>query len=266
MGKTAYIDGTIVDTNFLNGVYGGDPAAAWAADTAVVVGHLINKSGWHYRCIVAGTTGSSEPSWPTTLRSTVVDGGVTWEYFEGHQHDGKAMDGSSSKVLLTGGAEVQGLLPRANIAGYLPIGTILPYYGTTAPDANYLVCDGSTFNATTYPDLNTLLGGNTLPNLKGKFLVGYNSTDSDYNALGKTGGQKNMPKHGHTLGQYGSTDPAVLDLNLTGGGSTTRRCIPETTDGNVDSTFYAVTQTGSGTIADDNRPPFATVNYIIVAK
>ena len=32
----------------------------------------------------------------------------------------------------------------------------------------YLVCDGSTFNATTYPALNAMLGGNTLPDLRGR--------------------------------------------------------------------------------------------------
>jgi len=30
--------------------------------------------------------------------------------------------------------------------------------------SHYLLCNGATFNSATYPDLNTFLGGNTLPN------------------------------------------------------------------------------------------------------
>ena len=32
-----------------------------------------------FRCIIAGTTSGTEPIWPTTLNSTIVDGGVTWQ-------------------------------------------------------------------------------------------------------------------------------------------------------------------------------------------
>lgn len=37
-----------------------------------------SPNGYYYRCITAGTSGSSEPSWPTTLNDTVSDGTVTW--------------------------------------------------------------------------------------------------------------------------------------------------------------------------------------------
>ena len=38
--------------------------------------------------------------------------------------------------------------------------------------AGALVADGSTFSPTTYPELNTFLGGNQLPDLRGRFLMG----------------------------------------------------------------------------------------------
>lgn len=52
-----------------------------------------------------------------------------------------------------------------------PVGGIMPYAGAVAP-ANWLICDGSTFDAVTYPELNTLLGGNVLPDLRGEFIRG----------------------------------------------------------------------------------------------
>ena len=142
----------------------------------------------------------------------------------------------------------------------VPVGAILPFYGTSAP-ANFLICDGSTFNATTYPELNTLLGGNTLPNLKGKFLVGYNSSDSDYNTIGKTGGEKT-----HSL----STAELAEHRHLMDSVDVIPTHDPGVTAGYVGTAFNGEgwTQTGtagSGT-AHENRPPFSTVNYIIAAR
>ena len=34
-----------------------------------------------------------------------------------------------------------------------PLGSIMPYYGTTMPSRNWLLCDGSTFDADEYPAL-----------------------------------------------------------------------------------------------------------------
>lgn len=55
------------------------------------------------------------------------------------------------------------------------VGTYRDYAGTALPPwvgfctiAPWLLCDGSTFNATTYPVLNTILGGNTLPDFRGR--------------------------------------------------------------------------------------------------
>ena len=54
---------------------------------------------------------------------------------------------------------------------------------------NYALCDGT----------------NDTPNLKGRFIVGYDPDDTDYNAPRKTGGEKThtltvneMPSHQHT--------------------------------------------------------------------
>lgn len=55
----------------------------WVASQAVVVGEKRRPTvdnGFIYICTVAGTTHASvEPTWPTTLTSTVTDGTVTWK-------------------------------------------------------------------------------------------------------------------------------------------------------------------------------------------
>ena len=47
-----------------------------------------------------------------------------------------------------------------------PLGTIVSYLGTENPaNGEWLICDGSTFDASQYPSLATFLGGNVLPNI-----------------------------------------------------------------------------------------------------
>jgi hypothetical protein len=61
---------------------GGLPAyAVWAASQAKNIGDMVVPpvaNGYCYECTVAGTTGSTAPTWPTTERATVTDGTVTW--------------------------------------------------------------------------------------------------------------------------------------------------------------------------------------------
>ena len=57
--------------------------AAWAASTAFSVGDIrrattSQASGLWFRCTTAGTSASSEPSWPTDIGSTVPDNTVVW--------------------------------------------------------------------------------------------------------------------------------------------------------------------------------------------
>jgi len=57
-------------------------ATTWAADTVYAEDVLVVPTAGgnlFYRAIQGGTSGSSEPTWPTTPGATVVDGGVIWE-------------------------------------------------------------------------------------------------------------------------------------------------------------------------------------------
>jgi microcystin-dependent protein len=82
--------------------------------------------------------------------------------------------------------------------------TALPAWVSACTVLPYLNLDGSTFNATTYAALNTFLGGNTLPDLRGRMPAGLNqgtgritlhsSGGVDGNTLGASGGESE-----HTL-------------------------------------------------------------------
>jgi lambda family phage minor tail protein L len=56
---------------------------AWAASTAFAVGDVrrataSQNSGLVFECTTAGTSGSSEPAWPTDIGSTITDNTVVW--------------------------------------------------------------------------------------------------------------------------------------------------------------------------------------------
>lgn len=94
-------------------------------------------------------------------------------------------------------------------------------------------------------------GQNGTPNLKGRFVVGFDNADADYNAIGDTGGAKTvaltiaeMPAHNHSIVL---TENDAGNLIATGG----------TGSGGTQNTS---TQ-GSGT-AHENRPPYYTLAYV----
>lgn len=151
-----------------------------------------------------------------------------------------------------------------------PIGVVHPYLGVSAPNVKYLVCQGQAISRTTYAALFALISTNygsgdgsttfNLPNLKGRFLVGYDPADIDYNGMAavKSGGEKThllsiaeMPSHFHSY-----IDREVRSgsgaLNTPTGAATTA-ADPHNTD-----------PTGGG-LAHENRPPYMTINYIIRA-
>lgn len=73
-----------------------------------------------------------------------------------------------------------------------PVGTIIMYWGSEAP-SGYFVCNGGTFNGESYPDLQAVLGGTTLPDLRNQFIrgaspgirnVGYSEPDAGRNITG----------------------------------------------------------------------------------
>ncbi len=73
--------------------------ATWAASTAYTKGTRISPTtpnGRRYICSTAGTSSTSEPTWPTTIDGTVADGTVTW------MHRGLVSDPAWAIVLSSG--------------------------------------------------------------------------------------------------------------------------------------------------------------------
>lgn len=99
-------------------------------------------------------------------------------------------------------------------AGGIPAGMIAPYGGSSAP-AGWLVCDGSSYQQSSYPALYAAIGTTygssgsgyfSVPNLQGRVPAGVNSGDGNFQTIGNTGGNStvslaysNLPSHNHGI-------------------------------------------------------------------
>jgi hypothetical protein len=73
--------GTTVGSKTITYTVANSWATQWAASTAYAVGDIVRPTAGNshvYRCIVAGTSAGSQPTWPTVSGQTVVDNTVTW--------------------------------------------------------------------------------------------------------------------------------------------------------------------------------------------
>lgn len=116
----------------------------------------------------------------------------------------------NSEVYFYGGdifQNVNGTATRLTAGGGMQseyfVGDIIASYSDTNPDpTKYLLCNGSTFNQADWPELYTLLGTNTLPNLHNRYLkgAGQNSefpTATEITLKGCLAGS--APKHCHKV-------------------------------------------------------------------
>ncbi len=57
-------------------------AVTWVKTNPYTLNRLVKKTGaagsYYFRCYVAGTSGATEPEWPTTFHGTKTDGNVQW--------------------------------------------------------------------------------------------------------------------------------------------------------------------------------------------
>ena len=175
-----------------------------------------------------------------------------------------------------------------------PVGSII-MYGAAAAPTNWLLCDGTAVNRTTYADLFSAIGttygsGNgsstfNVPNLQGVFPIGYDG-GSSY-ALAATGGattdtptlsgtnagttlaSSQIPAHTHGgvttgwpsgswTGGTGATQTAIDASGLSVASGSVNLSLENTGGGSS----HTHTWTGTSS-AVDILPPYLVVNYII---
>lgn len=155
---------------------------------------------------------------------------------------------------------------NVKVSDTLPVGTIIPYAGTTIP-SNYMKCEGQELSRIEYDILFSAIGttygagdGSTtfnLPNLKGRVITGIDSNDTDFDTLGEKGGEKEhtltvdeMPSHRHDFeknGAWGASGTHTGNLNENGENVY-----------DVPKTKYA-----GGSQAHNIMQPYIALNYII---
>jgi microcystin-dependent protein len=145
-----------------------------------------------------------------------------------------------------------------------PIGSVTAYALATPP-AGWLLCDGSIYNASAYPTLSVGLGstygGNgtttfAVPNLKGRMPVGLDSTQTEFDTRGETGGAKT---HTLTIAEMPNHRHSFTVLGTPGSGNIT----PSLSDNPPVQTGFTGYEGGGE--AHNNLQPYIVMNYIIRA-
>lgn len=225
-----------------------------------------------------------------------------------HANSNDAIEALQTKVGVDNSAVATSLDYKMRINN--PTGEIT-MWGTSSAPTGWLIADGSAVSRSTYSALFGVLSttygsgdGSTtfnLPNLKGKFPVGRDASQGEFDVLGETGGGKtnalgvsNLPAHTHTASSSSSSSSTVTDSGHShtssvvirtntgtfggaasghGGGGTTdaasANIVTNTTGITVatsTSTSTTVSGGGNGTAtgnAFNILPPYFAINFII---
>lgn len=160
-----------------------------------------------------------------------------------------------------------------------PLGIAQIWAGYCTPEAipaGYALCDGSTLSATDYPGLFAKIGrlhtpqavGQgyfNLPDLRSRFVVGFDPNDTDYDTIGEKGGYKNVtltakqiPSHQHQFGAPLLRDASVGTYELANNND-----IVMQGDSNRSTSRNYLTKSTGGGESHENRPPYYVMAYIM---
>lgn len=155
--------------------------------------------------------------------------------------------------------------------------------------SDYKLCDGSVLSINDYPvlfeNIGVSFGGNgtnnfALPDVRGRFIVGYSSANSDYNAVSKDniGGvdkvtltTEQIPEHNHVknpLFNKLSAKAGDIDDQSTPGSIDQENAAREYNVGSMseDRWLDATIQKVGGGQPHENRPPYFVLAYVIKVK
>lgn len=229
-------------------------ARSLVGDTVTVAGALnlgdntsFSKSGITLADSSSSTMGDISATAVTTSGKLTANGGVS------------TTDITFSGTLKCGNSEV---VP-------VPVGGIILWNKDTPPeggawkDSRWAICDGGEKNGITTPDL------------KGRFVVGIDPKDTDYDKRGDNGGQKTvtlttkqMPAHTHSLGPWQYTRTDNNDDNALPVPDAKRiNNVVKHFDGSWNGSTGSSGGNASGNAdAHENRPPYYALYYIMRTK
>lgn len=155
-----------------------------------------------------------------------------------------------------------------------PVGMVIAYSNSTPPPG-YLLCDGSEYTQTEYPELFSAIGDEfkydeiyfQTPDLRQRFINGFDDevpvntrTDNNYYNLNDA----QLPSHTHTdNGHYHGIQLTTDGLAVAPGELPVVVPIP-IVPGSTDIGYADLTYTGDNASVD-NKPSFVALNYIIYA-
>jgi microcystin-dependent protein len=155
-----------------------------------------------------------------------------------------------------------------------PTGMISIHAGSSAP-TGWLLCDGTSYSTTTYANLFSTVGYTfggsgenfSVPNLKGKVVVGTDGAQTQFDTRGETGGSMT---HQHSASNSGDTTPTTSNAsagNTTGGASagntTGGASAGNTTGSNSANHSHSVNPPETATTGDNHAHATNTVTGIL---
>lgn len=179
-------------------------------------------------------------------------------------------------ISLTGDVTIKTGRIKDKTGPVMPVGSVIAYAGATAPDG-WLICDGKSIPENdgdhNYDDLRSVLPGEKLPNLQGRFVIG--TGDFSYEEDDKTKTKTYvLNANGGTIQETLTVDQMPEHNHLSLGSDATKKLSPFNTNGE-----YSNFGLGSGSVTDsaslfhtsnkggdhphNNLPPYQVLNYII---
>ncbi len=152
----------------------------------------------------------------------------------------------------------------AELSDYPP-GAPIPWPQATAP-AGFLVCNGQSFNKSTYPLLTKAYPSGVLPDLRGEFIRGLDAgrnIDENRDVLTAQGDAiRNITGE---FSNNGNAKDSAADSNPTGAFMITKRNITSNLERNSDGVRYALDASLVVPTANENRPRNIAFLYIVRA-